>query len=159
MSDDSNSPHNISVRVRRLPNAGNLPLPRYHSAGASGLDLQAALYGQSDITLNPGQMQMVGTGIALSVPIGFEAQVRGRSGLAREFRISVEQGVGTIDSDYTGEVLVLLKNDGIEAVNIVHGNRIAQLVIAPVMRAELIEEETLEETGRGSAGFGSTGST
>jgi dUTP pyrophosphatase len=130
-------------------------VPRYMTDGAAGLDLCAAL--DAPVTLAPGARAAIGTGLALAIPAGFEGQVRPRSGLAREHGVTVANAPGTIDSDYTGHVLVLLVNLGDAPVTIASGQRIAQLVIAPVARAELAVVDALPATARGAGGFGSTG--
>ena len=141
------------VRFRRLrPDA---VVPRYMTPGAAGMDLCAAI--DEALELGPGERAAVGTGLALAIPAGFEGQVRPRSGLAREHGVTVANAPGTIDSDYTGHVQVLLVNLGRAAVRIEPGQRIAQLVIAPVVQAELEEVDALPETSRGAGGFGSTG--
>ena len=141
------------VRFRRLrPDAVG---PRYMTPGAAGMDLCAAI--DEALELGPGERAAVGTGLALAIPAGFEGQVRPRSGLAREHGVTVVNAPGTIDSDYTGHVQVLLVNLGRAPVRIEPGQRIAQLVIAPVVQAELEEVDALPETSRGAGGFGSTG--
>jgi dUTP pyrophosphatase len=145
----------MHVRLRRLPHAQDLPLPAYASAGSSGLDLLAAV--PSAVTLEPGERRLVPTGCALELPPGFEAQVRPRSGLALKHGVTVLNAPGTIDSDYRGEVGVILVNHGSEPFVIQRGERIAQLVLARVERLEWQVAEELGETGRGSGGFGSTG--
>jgi dUTP diphosphatase len=130
-------------------------VPRYMSAGAAGLDLASAA--DVAITIPPGGRVAVPTGLAFEIPQGFEGQVRPRSGLARKFGITLPNAPGTIDSDYRGEVMVLLANLGAEAYVVQPGDRIAQLVIAPVVTAELEEAESLEESKRGDGGFGHTG--
>jgi dUTP pyrophosphatase len=125
------------------------------TAAAAGLDLSACI--DAPVTLAPGARAAVGTGLAMALPAGYEAQVRARSGLARQHGVTVLNGVGTIDADYTGEITVLLINHGAEPLVIEHGHRIAQLVIAPVVQAELAEVEELPTTERGAGGFGSTG--
>ena len=142
-----------AVTVQRLAHARDLPLPDYASAGSAGLDLHAAA---GPLTLAPGARALVGTGIALALPEGFEGQVRPRSGLALKHGVTVLNAPGTIDSDYRGEIGVLLVNLGGSAFVVERGMRIAQLVIAPVARVRLVEGET-EPTGRGAGGFGSTG--
>lgn len=142
-----------AVTVQRLAHARDLPLPDYASAGSAGLDLLAA---SGPVTLAPGARTLVGTGIALALPEGFEGQVRPRSGLALKHGVTVLNAPGTIDSDYRGEIGVLLVNLGPSAFVVERGMRIAQLVIAPVARARLVEGE-IEPTGRGAGGFGSTG--
>jgi dUTP pyrophosphatase len=134
--------------------AEDLPLPSYASEGAAGLDLRAAL--TSRLVLGPGERALVPTGLRLAVPAGYEAQVRPRSGLALRHGIVLPNSPGTIDSDYRGEVQVILWNAGPEPFAIARGDRIAQLVIAPVARV-VLEEAALDETPRGAGGFGSTG--
>jgi dUTP pyrophosphatase len=146
------------VRVQRLPHGKDLPLPSYQSALAAGLDLIAAVPADKPINLAPGARALIPTGIAMALPPGTEAQVRPRSGLAVKHGLTVLNAPGTIDADYRGEVQVLLINLGSEQVAIERGMRIAQLVIATVARAHLSEVSTLNETRRGSGGFGSTGS-
>lgn len=145
------------IEVKRLPHGQGLPLPSYQTPGAAGIDLLAALSHGSKVVLEPGGRDLVPTGIALSVPQGFEAQVRPRSGLARDFGVTVLNSPGTIDSDYRGEIMVLLVNLGREPFEIMRGARIAQLVVTPVARAELVEKAELSGTARASGGFGSTG--
>jgi len=145
------------VQIMRLPHGKDLPLPSYQSALAAGLDLVAALPADRPLTLAPGARTLVPTGIAIALPRGFEAQVRPRSGLAVRHGLTVLNAPGTVDADYRGEVQVLLINLGQEAVTLIRGMRVAQLVIAAVARASLQEVATLERTERGSGGFGSTG--
>ncbi|MHC4429869.1 MAG: dUTP diphosphatase [Planctomycetota bacterium] len=143
----------VPLAVKRLvPNA---IIPRYHSDGAAGMDLHAAL--AEPLTLPPGEIALVPTGIAIAVPEGYEAQVRPRSGLATKHGISIPNAPGTIDSDYRGPVLVALINLGKQPFTIEPEMRIAQLVIAPVARAVIHETDELNETARGAGGFGSTG--
>jgi dUTP pyrophosphatase len=146
-----------SVKIVRLPHAADLPLPRYETEGAAGLDLQAAVPENSPLVLENFARTLVPTGLVLQLPLGFEAQVRPRSGLALKLGLTVLNAPGTIDADYRGEVKVLLVNLGDAPVAISRGMRIAQLVVAPVSRAELVEVDELDETSRGSGGFGSTG--
>jgi dUTP diphosphatase len=146
----------IEVHITRLPHGKNLPLPRYQSTLAAGLDLLAAV--AEPLSIAPGNRALVPTAIAIALPAGFEAQVRPRSGLAVQHGLTVLNAPGTIDADYRGEIQVLLVNLGGEPMTIARGMRIAQLVIAPVTRAALLEVAGLEQTGRGSGGFGSTGS-
>ena len=148
---------NPIVPVRRLPHGRDLPLPAYETAHAAGMDLRAAVPHEAPIVLRPGDREAVPTGLAFALPEGFEGQVRPRSGLAARHGISMVNTPGTIDADYRGEVKVILINHGEEDVTIRRGDRIAQLVIAPVVRAEWREVESLEETARGAGGFGSTG--
>ena len=145
----------VSVPVVTLPHFAGLALPAYATAGAAGMDLQAAV--DAPLLLAPGERVLVPTGLQIAVPAGFEAQVRPRSGLALKQGITCLNTPGTIDSDYRGEVKVLLANLGREAVAIERGMRIAQLVIAPVAQAEWQPVATLEATLRGVGGFGSTG--
>jgi dUTP pyrophosphatase len=147
----------IDVRIMRLPHGNDLPLPSYQSALASGLDLIAAVPADTPLTLAPGARALIPTGLAIALPPGTEAQVRPRSGLAVKHGLTVLNAPGTIDADYRGELQVLLVNLGGEAVTIARGMRIAQLVIATVARARLREVAALDETPRGSGGFGSTG--
>lgn len=130
-------------------------VPRYMSAAAAGLDLAAAL--DESVALQPGERRAIGTGLALAIPDGFEGQVRPRSGMALEAGVTVANAPGTIDADYRGELKVILVNLGAAPVTIEPGQRIAQLVIAPVVRAELVEVEELPSSARGAGGFGSTG--
>jgi dUTP pyrophosphatase len=148
----------IDVRIVRLLHGKALPLPSYQSAHAAGLDLLAALPADAPLMLAPGARALVPTGIAIALPEGCEAQVRPRSGLAVRHGLTVLNAPGTIDADYRGEIQVLLVNFGGEAVAITRGMRIAQLVIATVARAQLRECAALDETPRGTGGFGSTGS-
>ncbi len=143
----------IEIRLKRLPHGDGLPLPSYASGGAAGLDVVAA----ESLTLGPGARHAVATGFALAIPEGYEVQVRPRSGLALKHGITCLNTPGTIDSDYRGEVKVILANLGDAAFEIVRGERIAQLVPAPVLRAGFHEVESLDETERGAGGFGSTG--
>jgi len=146
-----------SVLVKRLPHAQGLDLPAYQSAGAAGLDLAAALPEGVILVLEPGGRHLVPTGFCLEIPPHYEAQVRPRSGLARKHGVTVLNTPGTVDSDYRGEISVILINMGDEPFEIVRGTRIAQLVIAPCVQADLVEVSTLSETERGENGFGSTG--
>ena len=148
----------IDVRIMRLPHGHDLPLPSYQSALAAGLDLLAAVPVVTPMTIAPGARALVPTGIAIALPAGFEAQVRPRSGLAVKHGLTMLNAPGTIDADYRGEIQVLLVNLGGESVSITRGMRIAQLVIAPVIQAQLREVASLDETSRGMGGFGSTGS-
>jgi dUTP pyrophosphatase len=146
----------VEVRLRRVrPGADPLPLPRYQTDGSAGLDLHADL--ERPMTVAPGERVVVPTGIALAIPDGFEGQIRPRSGLARRHGLTLVNTPGTIDADYRGEVQVLVINHGDEAVILHRGDRIAQLIIAPVARAMLVEVDELDDTGRGAGGFGHTG--
>jgi dUTP pyrophosphatase len=141
--------------VRRLPGARDLPLPAYATDRAAGLDLRAAL--EEELLLAPGERALVPTGIELALPPGHEGQVRPRSGLAVRRGLTLLNTPGTVDEDYRGEIRVLLVNLGSEPVRIERGERIAQLVVAPVRRVEVREAEELPETERGTGGFGHTG--
>ncbi len=143
----------IALRLLRLPHGEGLPLPAYATPGAAGLDVVAA----EDIALAPGARHAVATGFAMAIPAGYEVQVRPRSGLALKYGITCLNTPGTIDSDYRGEVKVILANLGQAVFYVVRGERIAQLVPAVVTAATLTEVDTLEDTARGSGGFGSTG--
>lgn len=149
----------VTVKVLRLANGKGLELPGYQSRDAAGLDLCAAIARGQKLTLKPGARTLVPTGFALALPHGFEAQVRPRSGLAAKFGVTVLNSPGTIDADYRGEISVILANLGTEPFVIRRGDRVAQMVIAPVTQARLTEAVRLAETTRGSGGFGSTGST
>ena len=143
----------IAISVKRLAHGGGLPLPAYATAGAAGMDVVSA----EDVTLAPGARAAVATGFAMAIPAGYEVQVRPRSGLALKHGVTCLNTPGTIDSDYRGEVKVILANLGETAFVIARGDRIAQLVPAPVQRASLDEVADLDETSRGAGGFGSTG--
>lgn len=143
----------VPVRIKRLAHGADLDLPGYATAGAAGMDVVSA----EDLTLAAGARHAVATGLAVAIPPGYEIQVRPRSGLALKHGISVPNSPGTIDSDYRGELKVILINHGSEAFEIRRGDRIAQLVLAPVTQARWLEVEELDETARGEGGFGSTG--
>lgn len=147
----------LTVRVQRSAHAEGLPLPAYQTSGAAGLDLTAAVPEKNPVTLKPGTHALVPTGLAIALPAGYEAQVRPRSGLALKQGVTVLNSPGTIDSDYRGEIQVILVNLSRKAVVIRRGERIAQMVIAPVAQARLIPFAALEGTARGAGGFGSTG--
>lgn len=146
-----------SIAVQRLPAADGLPLPSYETAGAAGLDLIAALDSDDEVVLDPAGRALVPTGLVIAIPDGFEAQVRPRSGLALKHGITVLNTPGTIDSDYRGEVKVILINHSLVPYTIRRGDKIAQLVIARVEQASWTEAEHVDETARGAGGFGSTG--
>jgi len=148
----------VEIQVMRLAHGKDLPLPSYQSKHAAGFDLLAALPDATPLTLSPGARALVPTGIAIALAQGYEAQVRPRSGLAARHGVTVLNSPGTIDADYRGEIQVLLANLGGDAVTIARGMRIAQLVIAPVVRAHIVDVASLDKTSRGSGGFGSTGS-
>jgi len=147
----------VTVELQRLPHAEGLPLPAYQTAEAAGLDLMAAVPQDEPMTLAPGQYAMVPTGLAIALPSGFEAQVRPRSGLAAKHGVTVLNSPGTVDADYRGEIKVILINHGEAPFVIKRGERIAQMVIAPVVQAALVPVTTLSSTDRGASGFGSTG--
>ena len=146
-----------TVRVERLPHAGDLPLPAYETGGSAGMDLRAAVAEDAPLTLAPGARALVPTGLKIALEVGYEAQVRPRSGLALKHGLTCLNSPGTIDSDYRGEVGVILINHGQEPFLIQRGERIAQMVIARHEQASMVEVETLDETARGAGGFGSTG--
>jgi dUTP pyrophosphatase len=145
----------VSVRVARVPGAEDLPLPSYATAGAAGADLVAAV--QGELWIEPGARVLVPTGLRLALPAGYEAQVRPRSGLALHHGIVLPNAPGTIDADYRGELMVILQNTGKEAFAVRRGDRIAQLVVAPVERARFEAVVELDDTARGAGGFGHTG--
>ena len=147
----------LAVQIQRLPHAEGLPLPAYETAGSAGMDLRAAVPEDQPLALAPSQRALVPTGLKIAVPLGFEAQVRARSGLALKHGIICPNAPGTIDSDYRGECGVILANIGHETFVVRRGERIAQLVIARHERADWVEVEELDETARGAGGFGSTG--
>lgn len=143
----------MKLKILRLPYGADLPLPTYATAGSAGMDLRAA----EALTLKAGARALIATGIAIALPDHYEAQVRPRSGLAVKHGITVLNSPGTIDSDYRGEIKVPLINHGQEDFVIARGDRIAQLVVAPVVSAELVEVDNLDDTDRGAGGFGSSG--
>lgn len=145
--------NNVPVRIKWLAHGADLDLPGYATAGAAGMDVLSA----EDLTLAPGARHAVATGLSVAIPPGYEIQVRPRSGLALKHGISVPNSPGTIDSDYRGELKVILINHGSDAFEIRRGDRIAQLVLAPVTQASWLVVEELDETARGEGGFGSTG--
>ena len=145
----------ITVQISRVPGAEDLPLPAYETELAAGMDLRANL--SEPLGVAPGERVLVPTGIRIALPPGTEAQVRPRSGLAARHGIGMVNAPGTIDADYRGEVMVILINHGLENFTIERGDRIAQLVVAPVLRVAWEEPEVLEDTPRGEAGFGHTG--
>ena len=147
----------VKVEIRQLPHGEGLALPAYQSAHAAGLDLLAAVPEEAPLILAPGQRALVPTGLSVALPPGFEAQIRPRSGLAAKHGITVLNAPGTVDADYRGEVGVLLINHGDAPFAIRRGERIAQMVIAAVVRAELVPALSLSATERGDGGFGSTG--
>ncbi|KHS41614.1 dUTP diphosphatase [Novosphingobium subterraneum] len=143
----------IPVLVKRLPHGLDLPLPAYATDGAAGMDVVSA----EDIDLAPGARHAVATGLSVAIPAGYEIQVRPRSGLALKHGVTVPNTPGTIDSDYRGELKVILINHGSDSFSIRRGDRVAQLVVAPVTRGIWVEADTLDQTTRGEGGFGSTG--
>ncbi len=147
----------VTVRVVALPHFEGLQMPAYETADAAGMDLRAAVPANAPMTLKPGERAMVPTGLTIALPARHEAQVRPRSGLAAKHGVTCLNSPGTIDADYRGEVKVILINHGQESFVIKRGERIAQMVIAPVTRGELKVVATLDETKRGAGGFGSTG--
>lgn len=147
----------LTVQIKPLAHFADLPLPKFETALAAGADLRAAL--DEDMTLAPGARALVPTGFAMALPAGYEAQIRPRSGLAYKHGITCLNTPGTIDADYRGEVKVLLINHGSEDFTITRGERIAQMVIAPITQPAFVSVETLDDTARGEGGFGSTGTT
>ncbi len=143
------------VEIKRLPHGAGLPLPAYQTPGSAGMDLHAAT--QGDFSIAPGEVRVVPCGFALAIPSGFEGQVRPRSGIAVKHRVTVLNTPGTIDSDYRGELGVILINHGTDVFRIERGMRIAQFVIAPVARAAWVEVDELPGTARGAGGYGHTG--
>ena len=149
--------NSIEIAITRLPHGKGLPLPNYASGGAAGLDLRAATAEEEVVWLKPLERRTIGTGLAIALPSGFEAQVRPRSGLAADHGVTCLNSPGTIDSDYRGEIKVILINFGPANFAVRRGDRIAQLVIMPVTQAQLVEVAELGETARGTQGFGSSG--
>jgi len=147
----------VEVRIMRLPHAADLDLPQYHSSLAAGLDLLAAVPADAPVELAPGARAMIPTGVAIQLPRGHEGQVRARSGLAARHGVTVLNSPGTIDADYRGEVQVILINLGSEPFVVHRGMRVAQLVIAPMRQARLVESDSLDATERAAGGLGSTG--
>jgi dUTP pyrophosphatase len=147
----------VEVRIVRLPHGADLPLPEYQSALAAGLDLLAAVAADAPVEIAPGSRALIPTGLAIALPPGYEGQVRPRSGLSVRHGITVLNSPGTVDADYRGELQVILVNLGTEAFIVRRGMRIAQIVVAPVRRARLVETKNLDMTERATGGFGSTG--
>lgn len=145
----------MEIQFQKLPSALDLPTPAYETSGAAGCDLRAAV--DDPVALSPGRYAAIPVGFAIALPDGYEAQVRPRSGLAAKFGVTVLNAPGTIDADYRGEVKVILINHGPELFTINRGDRIAQLIIAPITQADFVETDVLQDTQRGSGGFGSTG--
>jgi dUTP pyrophosphatase len=146
-----------TIAVKRLPHGEGIALPAYETTGAAGMDLRAAVPDDAPLTLRPGARDMVPTGLAMAIPHGFEVQIRPRSGLAAKAGVTCLNTPGTIDSDYRGEVKVILINLGAEDFVIRRGDRIAQMIVSPVVQGAWSEVESLDETARGAGGFGSTG--
>ena len=147
----------VTLALRRLPHADGLALPAYETEGAAGMDLRAAVPQDAPVTLQPGERQMIPTGLSMAIPPGYEVQVRPRSGLAAKHGLTCLNSPGTVDIDYRGELKVILINLGREAFVVQRGERIAQMVVAPVTRGVFEEVDVLPETVRGEGGFGSTG--
>lgn len=147
----------IPMRIQREPEAEGLPLPAYTTEGAAGLDLCAALPAGQPVTLSPGERARISTGLRIAVPPGYEGQIRPRSGLAAKYGVGLVNTPGTLDSDFRGIVQIILINWGETPFTVRRGDRIAQLVVAPVTRCQPVEVESLDETPRGEGGFGSTG--
>jgi dUTP pyrophosphatase len=147
----------VDVLITRLPNGVDLPLPTYQTSDAAGMDLFAAVPTDSPIVLAPGERVLVPTGIAIGLPAGMEGQVRPRSGLALRHGLTILNAPGTIDADYRGEIGVIVINLGEKSFTVTRGMRIAQLIVSPTARAQLREVDHLDETSRGTGGFGSTG--
>ena len=144
-----------TIQFLKLPHAAALPLPSYESTSAAGMDIRAAL--EEPLSLKPGERTLIPTGLKMAIPVGYEAQIRPRSGLAIRNGITMLNSPGTIDADYRGEVKVIAINHGQETFTVNHGDRIAQMVIAPVTQFEISEMDELDDTERGEGGFGSTG--
>lgn len=147
----------VIVRVKRLPHGEGLPLPSYQSKRAAGLDVVAGVPEEAPVELKPGARALIPTGFAIEIPVGYETQVRPRSGLALKHGVTLLNTPGTIDADYRGELMVILVNHGSETFMVRRGDRIAQLVIAPVAQVEIVAADALGVTDRGGGGFGSTG--
>lgn len=154
---ESGESRTVCVALLREPEAIDLPLPSYATAGSAGMDLCAAIAADQPVILPPGGRAVVTTGIRIGLPVGYEGQVRPRSGLAARHGIGLVNAPGTIDSDYTGVIQVILINWGAAPYTVRRGDRIAQLVVAPVTRVQLVEVSEIESTMRGDGGFGSTG--
>jgi dUTP pyrophosphatase len=145
------------LRILRLPHAADLPLPAYQTEHAAGFDLVAAIPTGAPVRIAPGERAMIPTGIAVALPHGHEGQIRPRSGIALRHGVTVLNSPGTIDADYRGEIQVILVNLGAETFEITRGTRIAQMIVAPIIQARIVESERLDATDRESGGFGSTG--
>lgn len=151
------APADVEVKIMRLPHGRDLPLPQYQSALAAGLDLYAAVPDDAPVTIAPGSRATISTGIAIALPPGSEGQIRPRSGLAARHGVTILNAPGTIDADYRGELQVILVNIGGDSFVVRRGMRIAQLVIAPIQHARIVESDSLDSTERATGGFGSTG--
>lgn len=147
----------VRIGLKWLAHGAGLPLPRQQTAGAAGLDLAAAIGADETVTIAPGDYAMVPTGLVIALPEGYEAQIRPRSGLAARHGVTVLNSPGTVDADYRGEVKILLVNHGREPFSLRRGERVAQMVVAPVSAVELVEVDELDATERGAGGHGSTG--
>ena len=145
----------IPIKIKYLNHGNKLPKPAYESEGSSGMDIRADV--EEPVQLNPGEIKFISTGLAVSVPPGYEAQIRPRSGLALNYGIGMVNSPGTIDSDYRGEIGIILINWGLRPFTVKRGDRIAQMIISRVFRADLIETDDLDATSRGQGGFGHTG--
>lgn len=145
----------LKIRVKRLNGVRNTDLPRYESEGSSGMDIRASV--EEEVVLNPGEIKLIPTGLAVSIPSGYEAQIRPRSGLALKHGIGMVNSPGTIDSDYRGEIGIIIINWGQEPFTIRKGDRVAQMVITKIYQAEMIDVEDLDQTHRGEGGFGHSG--
>ena len=145
------------LRIRRLPHGADLPLPAYQTERAAGLDLVAAVPAGAPVKIAPGERAMIPTGITVALPAGHEGQIRPRSGIALRHGVTVLNSPGTVDADYRGEIQVILVNLGSESFEITRGTRIAQMIIAPIIQAKIVESAGLDATGREDRGFGSTG--
>ncbi|MCH8558789.1 MAG: dUTP diphosphatase [Balneolia bacterium] len=145
----------MDLQIKRLPHSEGLELPGYETISAAGMDLRAAV--EDSVVIKAGDRTLIPTGLSIALPVGYEAQIRPRSGLAIKKGITMLNSPGTIDADYRGEVKLIVINHGNEEVEIKRGDRVAQMVIAPVVQARIIEVEELSETERGDGGFGSTG--
>jgi dUTP pyrophosphatase len=147
----------VELRIRRLPHGADLPLPAYQTERAAGLDLVAAVPADAPVKIAPGERAMIPTGITVALPAGHEGQIRPRSGIALRHGVTVLNSPGTIDADYRGEIQVILVNLGAESFEIARGTRIAQMIIAPIIQAKIVESGRLDPTAREDGGFGSTG--
>jgi dUTP pyrophosphatase len=145
------------LRIRRLPHGADLPLPAYQTERAAGVDLVAAVPADAPVKIAPGERAMIPTGITVALPAGHEGQIRPRSGIALRHGVTVLNSPGTIDADYRGEIHVILVNLGAESFEIARGTRIAQMIIAPIIQAKIVESGRLDPTAREDGGFGSTG--